>query len=245
MPERLDGRLFVPAEDIVLIERGQMIAGLEATEARSLMRILEFEAHSTSALADRCQLSEDQARALVDDLCGAGLIEATEAGSRFALGPNESIDHLPTLWRTTLPGNALAKARIGKPMTREKATTLLDELLDRVRAANGGDEWLHWITRVTLYGSLVRPEAELVGDVDVAIELTDRYEHAESLTRQDEMITRDNASPRSIIEQIGYAQLKLVRYLRGRSGRIDLELKRPGQDLPPGAVSTVVYDRTN
>lgn len=227
----------------MLIERGQTIAGMEATEARSLMRTLQFEAYSTRALADRFGTSEDGAGTLVETLCEAGLIEATESAGRYMLGPGESIDRLPRLWRTTVSGNALAKARIGKPIARATAIRLLDELLDRVRAANEGDEWLHWIDRVTLYGSLMQPDKDVVGDIDIAVELTDRFEDSEFDTRQSEMIVRDSASPRSIIEQIGYGQLKLVRHLRGRSGRIDLELKHVGDDLPAGATSSVVYER--
>jgi hypothetical protein len=90
----------------------------------------------------------------------------------------------------------------------------------------------------------MRPDRGVVGDVDVAVAVSDRYEDEEFVSRQEEMIVRDHASPRSIIEQIGYAELKLVRYLRGRSGRIDLELKRAGEGLPPGATSSVVYERT-
>lgn len=58
---------------------------------------------------------------------------------------------------------------------------------------------------------------------------------------QDAMIARDEATPRSIVAEIAYADTKLLRTLRGRSGRVDLFRLTEHSSLPPGATSVTVY----
>jgi hypothetical protein len=55
------------------------------------------------------------------------------------------------------------------------------------------------------------------------------------------MIERDDARPNSVVAAIGYAQRKVMRYLRVSSPKVDLVEFGAGQPLPPGAVSRVTY----
>jgi hypothetical protein len=63
----------------------------------------------------------------------------------------------PELLVTTIGGNALAKARIGRPMPRSEARRLCDGVVARAQGVNASDEWLHWVVEVGLYGSFAVP----------------------------------------------------------------------------------------
>jgi predicted nucleotidyltransferase len=227
----------------MLIQRDQTIAGRPAVQIRGWMRDLQREAWSLAAFAEQHELTSSDAEHAMGELVALGLVRGAEGGGTFRIGATEDLGELPTLYTTTISGNALAKARIGTPMPRSKAQELLEELIARVESVNDSDEWLHWVTEVQLYGSLARPETEQVGDVDVAVRLQQRHEHDDFLRRQWRMIEIDGAQPGSIVAQIGYAQTKVLRYVRGKSPRVDLVPLSDRQPLPDGATAVVAYRR--
>jgi hypothetical protein len=143
---------------------------------------------------------------------------------------------------TTIAGNALAKARIGKRIERSAAEELLAGVVDRAADVNRSDVWLHWVRQVALYGSLASGHQETVGDVDVAVAIEPRFAADEFDARQEQMIDRDGARPPTLTDAMGSAQRKLLRHLRGRSPRVDLLETGPGQLLPPGARHRTVYE---
>jgi hypothetical protein len=79
----------------------------------------------------------------------------------------------PEHWHLTLKGSALANARARKPITRKTAERLIEEFLARVREVNAGD-YAYRVRRVIVFGSFLSDSADL-GDVDLSIELEDRY----------------------------------------------------------------------
>ena len=220
-----------------------MIAGRSATEARDLVRLLQRHPHSIRGLGQHLGVAEDQASALVGDLEEEGLVEQVEAAGVYVIADDEDDRSLPAVWSTTIAGNALAKARLGKPIARRKASELLDELLARAREVNDDAAWLHWVNEVILYGSFATEGDHPVGDLDIAVRLQARFEAEDLRHRQREMIERDGAHPRSMVERAFYAHMKLIRHLRGRSGRIDLVEIDDARPLPPGATGITVYRR--
>jgi predicted nucleotidyltransferase len=227
----------------MLIQRDQTIAERPAVQVRGWMRDLQREAWSLAAFAERHELTLPEAEHAMDELIALDLVRSAERGGTFRIGATEELGELPTLYTTTISGNALAKARIGSPMPRSKAQELLAELIARVDAVNNSDEWLHWVTEVQLYGSLARPQTEQVGDIDVAVRLQQRHDHDEFLRRQWLMIENDGAQPGSIVAQIGYAQTKVLRYVRGKSPRVDLVPLSDREPLPDGATAVLAYQR--
>jgi hypothetical protein len=229
----------------VLIRRDQTISGLPAVELRELMRLLREVAHSTSALSDRLPRDDEHRRNAVERLATDGLIEPTEDWNSFMeLADDESpSDPSVVLWTTTISGNAIAKARIGSPISRVKAQQLLDGVLQRAEEVNRSTDWLHWVEAIVLYGSFATVGDGPVGDVDVGVDLGLRLPPEEYLERQRKMIQRDSARCRDIVEAMGYAETKLLRHLRGRSSRVDLVMHNVQHPLPPGAIHRVVFER--
>ena len=136
---------------------------------------------------------------------------------------------------------ALGKARVGKPMARAEAMKLLEGVVARAEDANGSDRWLDWVVELVLYGSLAVEGDDPVGDVDVGVRIEPRFGPDDYVARQEQLIDADGAQPRSIVDTLGFAQVKLFRHLRGRSPRVDLVETGPSRPLPPGAVTRTVY----
>jgi hypothetical protein len=227
----------------MIISRDQTIAGQPATQVREVMRLLRERGYTVLGLAEETGRSEGETRGLVDDLVAEGLLERAERAMPVVTGTGETAARFDELivFATTIAGNALAKARIGKRMARKEARELLQGVIDRAAAVNGSDDWLHWVREVVLYGSLASDGDEPVGDVDVAAVLEPRFDDAEYGTRQERMIVEDGARPGTITEVITFAHAKLLRHLRGRSPRVDLVDYGAGESLPPGAQSKLVY----
>src|SRR5207248_8644989 len=86
-------------------------------------------------------------------------------------GEDPSAYDASEFYRTTIAGNALAKARVGKPMARTDAVKLLEGVIARAEDANRSGRWLDWVVEIVLYGSLALEGDEPVGDVDVAVRI--------------------------------------------------------------------------
>ena len=127
----------------MLIEPGQMIAGLPATPLRGLMRELMQCSMSADELRHRLEGNDVDPTGVPDRLVDAGFIRVAERGltATFAIRDGED-PKTTTLYTTTIAGNALAKARIGKPMTRDKADELLAGLIQGRRREPGSRESL-------------------------------------------------------------------------------------------------------
>jgi predicted nucleotidyltransferase len=196
-------------------------------------------------LAAALEVSVSEATGLVADLRSAGLVEIVESYSGpYMVGRDQDRPggEGPPLWLTTVRGNALAKARIGKPMSRADAQKLCEGVIARAKEVNASDDWLHWVVELSLYGSFAAPGDEPVGDVDLAVHLERRYEDDDYMRRNDDMIDADGARPQTIIDVLGYAEVKILRHLRGRSPRVDLlQSGHRGTGLPPGVTLVPLY----
>lgn len=81
-------------------------------------------------------------------------------------------------WYTTIKGNALANASARRPITRETAERVITQLLERIQQVNAG-EYAYRVKRAILFGSYLS-ESLTLGDVDISLELEDRYQDSAS-----------------------------------------------------------------
>lgn len=233
----------------VLIQKDELIAGFPAVALRDVMRELRQCAMSARALA-RLLGADDAARALAD-LEAAGLVEvrpAQQAG-RYSVAPGED-PRATELYRTSVAGNALAKARIGKHTTRERASEILRALLERVEAENADPDGLFWVETVGLFGSYADESRQLVGDVDLQVVYSQRYDTEEHQRRNDALIEQawneGHAGPTSVFDQLTWAESRLFKRLRARQPRLDIQFDRAGAEhpLPAGVTLREVYRRS-
>jgi hypothetical protein len=88
-------------------------------------------------------------------LLSEGLIEA------FATGA----------WSVTQTGRTFSAATAAQPVIRATAERALAQFLDRVAQVNENPYFLATVTRVILFGSILKPEVARLSDVDLAVEL--------------------------------------------------------------------------
>jgi hypothetical protein len=152
------------------------------------------------------------------------------------------------LWATTVAGNALAKARIGKPIPRAKAQALLDGLIARAEALNADDTSAFVVEEIKVFGSFAEGVRDEVGDVDVSLIFArrvdnDRYmEMTEAAAVEAE---RKGKKFRSFLERLAFLELQFQRILKAGSGRLDIQFDPAGRAplLPDGATVVSVYRR--
>lgn len=92
-------------------------------------------------------------------------------------------------WRTTVEGNAVAKARIGRPISRVKADQLIAQLLQRVVEYNADEDRFFDIVWMEVFGSYQRG-AQQVGDVDLRALSVRRFDWDEHDRRRTEAMNR-------------------------------------------------------
>jgi len=155
-------------------------------------------------------LSPGSGDALAAALRSEGLIEAA--------GPGK--------WTVTQAGLTLAAATAAKPVTRATAERALSEFLGRVTRVNQDAYFLSKVTRVVLFGSMLRPEVERLSDVDLAVELTPKEADCDRALAQNEQRAEEmeNAGHhfRHFLERMCCGQLETFRFLKGRSRVISL-----------------------
>src|SRR5207249_11438445 len=98
-------------------------------------------------------------------------------------------------WKVTQAGQSLSSATAARRVTRATAQKALQQFLGRVERVNNDPYFLGNVTRVVLFGSMLKPEVERLSDVDMAVELASKeadfdraraknYERVEKLATQ-------------------------------------------------------------
>ncbi len=71
----------------------------------------------------------------------------------------------------TQTGQTLSSATAAKRVTRATAEKALQQFLRRVEQINTDPYFLAKVTRMVLFGSMLKPETDRLSDVDLAVEL--------------------------------------------------------------------------
>jgi hypothetical protein len=188
------------------IDRNKMIAGRRAIEIRDALRPLKEKDFTSRLLGTRLT------KALLEE----GLIEcAPNALSQPIPGP-AGRDRTKR-YQLSSEGHRLTRACFIPRLDRAKADKIVKEFLDRVDEINADDYYLNEVRRVLLFGSYIT-DATDIGDIDVAMETARKeiYSWEEYLAQ---CLARSEfvASCRTYIEQLGYGELEVKRFLKARN----------------------------
>lgn len=141
------------------------VAGHPALLVRRTLRRLRTRFQwGLDELESAASLETGKGRALIKTLAAEGLIEAAGRDG----------------WQVTQAGQTLSAATAAKRVTRATAEETLQRFLDRVKRVNNDPYFLGKVTRVVLFGSMLKPEIERLSDIDVAVELAPKDEDFES-----------------------------------------------------------------
>jgi hypothetical protein len=145
----------------------------DASAAPHVLAVGTVELESTALV------EAGEGRALIKGLLAEGLIEAAGRGA----------------WKVTQAGRTLSSATAAKWITRATAEKALQQFLGRVERVNNDPYFLGKVTRVLLFGSMLKPEVERLSEVYLAVELASKeadfdcarvtnYERVEKLASQ-------------------------------------------------------------
>jgi hypothetical protein len=140
------------------VSKKDVICGLPAPTARQLMRVF-YDDHSVAVACEVLGLDHQAAR---DQLCAfesAGYLRQVDRGST---ADDER-------WITTVRGNALAQANFGKAINRATAARHLAGVVERTRTYNADRGRLLTVAEITVFGSYLDPDADRLGDLDIAV----------------------------------------------------------------------------
>lgn len=161
---------------------------------------------------------------------------------RDLLRPNTDLpwDETHRFWAATPAGARLAAATAAKPLKRATAQRNLDAFLDRVAAINADDQYAHVISRVTLFGSMLDPDADPVSDVDLGVETAPRFADPER-HRRAEAARRRNRTFSNHLAELLWPETEILKVAKGGSRAIQL-VDIAAMDVF-GAPRRVVYAR--
>ena len=128
----------------MLLEKDQQFADMPAKTVRDLLRKVQ----GFSSWERPFELTD----AVWEHLREEDLVEDGERGN----------------YCLTVKGHAFSNARIGKPMTRAKAKTLLEGVVERAATINALKPGL--VRSIDVFGSYTT-EKELLGDIDLVVDL--------------------------------------------------------------------------
>src|SRR5216684_8841169 len=143
------------------------IGGHPAPMVRKLIRRLSaWMFWDVASVQNTAAVSLREARALITVLQRQCLVERNRGRNR-------------STWRVTQLGQAFGSATMAKPITRPTAERALSEFLKRVWRVNSDEYFLAKVTKVILFGSLLRGDVDRLSDVDVAVQLDPKEQDRE------------------------------------------------------------------
>jgi predicted nucleotidyltransferase len=187
------------------------IAGKPAVLVRSFLRKLRVRGSwDLAALEKAASLEPGSGRSLLHALSSAGLVERVDRGR----------------WEITQAGQTLSSATAAKPISRTTAEKALDAFLERVAQVNRDARFLGRVSRVVLFGSLLREDVDRLSDVDLAVEVVPKIVDRELLAaenrRRVETMARAGHIFRDIFDVHLHWYREVYRFLKARSRVISL-----------------------
>jgi predicted nucleotidyltransferase len=187
------------------------IRGYPALLVRQTLRRLRGDiVWGEEALERAAKLPPGTGRTLADALEAEGLIKPSRVAG----------------WTVSQAGDTLAVARAAMPVSRQTAERALRQFMERVARVNDDPYFLARVTRLALYGSMLRPEVKRLSDVDLAVQLvpkeTDFDRLREANAERVEQLWIMGRRFRSFVEEQFCWYLETFRFLKGRSRVISL-----------------------
>lgn len=204
------------------------IGGKPALRVRKfLQKVSDAPSWDSAVVQAAFSVNEDEARTLIHAFRQGGLIQRVRAKGKEA-------------WTVSQSGQSFAIAKATRPITRKTAEIALGQFMERVQRVNREDYFLAKVTRIILFGSILQPDVDRLGDVDIAIQL-EAKEHTVEIYRQQNArrvaeCERNGQRIIGILKRSFWWQIETFRFLKGRNRSIslhDYQVDRELIDLGP------------
>ena len=201
----------------MIIDPKQKMYGLPILKIREIIRLAMEDRFFASKreliikVASLTKKSQLISKSIFEQMISEGLLEMEKVKpSGFCL-------------KATDKGSILGVASAGKPISREKATQLLDELIDRAKRVNKNDELVYCVGCIKVFGSYLS-DKETIGDLDIGVKLIKRY--PENFLKQNNYrISQAKEQGKRfgrLIDQLSYPYFEIMRILKNRCRNISL-----------------------
>jgi len=147
------------------LSKDQIIAGYPALAVRAFLRRCRSCTIVPATAAYELKAGAAEATQFLRELDSLGLIEAAEHPQMEEAAAYE----------ITSRGHAFANASAAKPVLRRTAESALRQFMERLHRVNASSEYVYRVKSAVLFGSMLS-EAERLGDVDIAIELSPKVD---------------------------------------------------------------------
>ncbi len=211
------------------IQSKDLIVGQPALAIRKLLR--NYGTHiRVDTIADLLDVDTETAKQVLKDLATEGYIEASEG--------------FQEMWHTTMQGNALANAKAGKPITRRTADRLIEEFLTRVNEINACNDYAFCVTQVIIFGSYLS-DSPTLGDVDLSIELSHRYddpqEHKRNREERIQHALQEGRNFPTFLHKLSWPEQEVWHILKGRSRGLSLHDEKNERVLSRPIPSKILF----
>jgi len=126
--------------------------------------------------------------------------------------------------KETEKGSRFGNASASSPISRQKATQLLNELIERAKSINSNDELVYVIESLRVFGSYLS-ENDALGDLDVGFKLTARLA-GEEFTLQNQkridLARSNNKSFSSFIDELCWPNKEVMLMLKNNQRGLSL-----------------------
>ena len=183
------------------------IVGIEAKHLRKFFRDhasgSQFDARSIKHWPELRLTSEQKIIKFFEDMIKEGYISKEEHNNR-------------NFYSLEIKAMALANAKFIKPIPKEKATKVVEELLERVETMNTDKYYIMEVESIYVFGSYIDKDAKDCVDIDLIIKLKlkDGISYDESVKISQQRCPHAS----NFLERIGYASYQEpLKFLKNRN----------------------------
>ena len=186
---------------------GDAVANVPLWAIKDMLR--QRDDFSGPIVAFELGLPVERGQAIFEGLVQQGFLEPDDEGFKF--------------YRSSTKGRSLAQAKFARRLARDKAAALLTQLVARAEAINANADLAHVVTELRLYGSLLNETAGEVGDVDIAVALSDRPRIGSRVAASKARWAASGREGRSFFQELVYGEREVLALLKGRSPYLSLQ----------------------
>jgi hypothetical protein len=193
------------------LTKGELICGLDALEARRILKRFGDEALSLEQAARHCEIDISTAPGLFAQFVAEGYLTITK-------GTIES-------WSITSKAKRLFDKSTTRLLKRTKAQEKLQALLARVKELNENAYYLYTVARLGVFGSYLT-DKNLLGDLDVCLILiprkTNKAQHNNLHQARINRAFAEGQRLSSLGDEVSYPIVECFKFLKGRSPKLNL-----------------------
>ena len=135
--------------------------GIKAKDLRDFLRFRP-DNFSNEIFCERLKISPKKADKILKNMI---------KGKIIGLMKSHEEDGDVKFYQILTKGHAIKNARFLKPITKEKADKMIEELIERIKVLNSDDYHLCRVEELYAFGSYIREDSKDYGDVDLAFDL--------------------------------------------------------------------------